>query len=1017
MANRRDFIKGIAAVGALGVFSVGYKDTIRRAASGWWTGEKPKHPIYGNALPREAHSDPKSGKIVISPKIQISHVVCQGCTTLCGVRVVQDKESGKVLRVLGNPYHPLSANPTIPFDASIIESYKAFTLQKQKYRGTMCGRGNSTFDKLYDPRRIITVLKRNGERGSGKWKPIPFDQAVKEIVEGGYLFKGIGESHKITGLKKIRDTKTLIDPQNPEFGPRSNQLVIIGTFDDGRISLMKRFFKAFGTKNFTGHRGTCTLTMRASYAALLNDWKKQPHLKPDFEHCEFGLFIGTSPGGNAGNPYKRQGMLIAQSRVQNNFKYVVVDPVQHTNDNQASGDASRWIPIKPGTDGALAMGMARWIFENKRYDENFLSRPNLKAAEAAGEPSFSGATWLVIVEPGHKKEGAFLRAKDLEIGNDKTYVVIDDATGKPVSHTACKKAKLFYDGTILINGQRVRVKTALDIYRNSAYAFTLKEYSNICGIPAKTIVELAREFTSHGKKAVVDIGGGTMHAGGFYAGYAAIALNGLIGNLNWKGGSNVGGGRFKDAVNGPRYNLVKISGAPKLKGIRVSREGFPYQKTSEFKRHGFPAKAAWYPFGHGLQGEMLSSSLAGYPYPIKALISWHANPIYGAASLQPMVHDLMKDPNRIPLIIAIDAFMNETTKYADYIFPDSVMYETWGTAAPWQGVPAKVSSTRYPAISSPLQKASNGEQVDMDNFIIQLAIALNLPGFGDKAIPAEDGKFYPLKCPADYYLRAFANIAYDGKPVPDAKLEDLPLTGLDKFLNKYSDILTSEELRKVGYVLARGGRFQDPNTVYSGEWMSARYKKPMMFYQENMARVKNSQTGKPYIPVPTWFPLRFANSALMEKYYPESKWPFRIVSYKSILPNAMYPSLRLRAISPSNYIEIHPDDAKKLGIKHGEKVRLETPGKSVEGEIRYRYGLAKGVIAIEGGFGHTGFGAHKIEIGKTIYEADKLISMGIGYNPIMPSDPTVSIIPLAMPADFVTGAAARQAHPARIVKL
>ena len=1015
--TRRDFIKGVTAAGALGVFAVGYSDTITRAAKGWWVGEKPKSPVYGNALPPEARIDPKTNKVIVNPDIEISNVVCQGCVTLCGVRVVKNKKTGKVLRVLGNPYHPLSANPTIPSSTSILDSYKAFSIKNQTFRGVMCSRGNSTFKKLYDPKRVTTVLKRNGSRGSGKWKPVPYEQAMKEIVEGGYLFKDLGENHYVEGLKEIRDTKTPVDKKAPEFGPRSNQLAIIGAFDDGRIALMKRFFKAYGTKNWTGHRGTCGLTMRAGYAALLDNWKKQPHLKPDYEHCEFGLFIGTSPGGNAGNPYKRQGQLLAQIRTDKNFKYVVVDPVQHVNDNLATGNSSKWIAIKPGTDAAFAMGIARWIFENKKYDENFLSRPNLKAAETAGEPAYSGATWLVITEPGHKKNGTYLRAKDLGLGDEKTYVVIDEKTKKPTAHSKSDKALLFYEGEVNIKGKPVKVRTSLSFYKESAFKYTIEEYSKICEVPVKTIKWVANEFTSHGKKAVVDVHGGTMHQAGFYAAYASVALNGLIGNLNWKGGSNVGGGRFKDATKGARYNLGKIPGAPKLKGAKVSREKFPYQKTTEFKKNGYPAKAPWYPFGAGLQGEMLLSSLTGYPYEIKSLIVWHANPVFGTAAIHPQIEGLLKDSTKVPLRIAVDAYFNETTQYCDYIFPDTVLYEQWGAAAPWQGVVQKVSSTRYPAIKPLTGKAPNGESMGMANFTIQLANALNLPGFGEKAIPKKGGGFYPIYEPADYYLRAFANIAYDKNIVPDASQEDLSLTGVKDFLNRYSDILKPEEVKKVGFVLARGGKYQNPGDVYHGEWLSNRYKKPMMFYQENMAKIKDSITGKPYIPYPAWFPVEYADGSLPEKHYPKSEWPFTIMTYKSILTGTMYPSRFLRRISQTSFIEIHPDDAKKLGIKNGEKVRLETPGRKVEGEVRYRYGLKKGVIAIEGGFGHTGFGAKNLEIGNKKLKGDKLISNGITYNSVMPLDPTIKNKNLAMPADFVTGAAARQVHPAKIVKI
>jgi tetrathionate reductase subunit A len=58
----------------------------------------------------------------------------------------------------------------------------------------------------YDPYRIRKVLKRAGKRGENRWITIPFDQAVKEICEGGKLFSTVPgeESREVEGLRAIR---------------------------------------------------------------------------------------------------------------------------------------------------------------------------------------------------------------------------------------------------------------------------------------------------------------------------------------------------------------------------------------------------------------------------------------------------------------------------------------------------------------------------------------------------------------------------------------------------------------------------------------------------------------------------------------------------------------------------------------------------------------------------------------------------------------------------------------------
>ena len=70
------------------------------------------------------------------------------------------------------------------------------------------------------------------------------------------------------------------------------------------------------------------------------------------------------------------------------------------------------IPIRPGTgDGALMMGMMRWMIENRRVTTTSPTRTS-RRPRAAGEPSFN-ASWLLVSEPGHPREGCFVRGLDL----------------------------------------------------------------------------------------------------------------------------------------------------------------------------------------------------------------------------------------------------------------------------------------------------------------------------------------------------------------------------------------------------------------------------------------------------------------------------------------------------------------------------------------------------------------------------------------------------------------------------
>lgn len=1020
---RRNFIKGAAAIGALGAFGYGYSHSANEILKGFLGKRQAADRITGNAPKPEFAVDPVTGKLTPNPDQTVAYTLCMGCTTLCGVRVRIDNESQQVMRVTGNPYHVLSSDPFLPYETSVNDSFQALSRFQERglaSRSTACGRGNAVLQKLHSKQRVTVPLKRVGPRGSDQWAPISFEQLIEEVVEGGDLF---GEGH-VDGLRAIRDLTTPIDPDQPEFGPKANQLAVMPAFKDGRLRLAARFAKqSFGTVNFAGHRSYCGLSMRAGYAALLGDWKKMPHLKPDFANAEFLLFIGTAPA-NAGNPFKRQGQLIAKARSDGKLKYVVVDPVLTNSDNLADDGRSRWIPIKPGTDGALVMAMIRWILDHQRYDRNFLVRPSGEAAAAGGEAAWSNATHLVIVEEGHPNQGRLLRASDLDAGAPSdTFLVIDAASGSVVSSQQTNEAALFHDGQVqAADGSMIAVKTSLSMLRDQADRHTLTEYAEACGIPEQTIVELADEFTRHGKHAAVDCHGGTMASNGFYNAYAIVMLNALVGNLNVRGGTSAGGGKFKEIAPGPRYNLKKFAGAVKPKGLGLGRNGLPYEKSTEYKRklangeNPYPAKAPWYSLSPTMTSEFLSSALNGYPYPLKALILWSANPLYGVAGLRQQIQAKLADPSALPLIVSIDPFINESNAFADYIVPDSVLYESWGWASAWGGHLTKVSTARWPVVEPAQAKNAAGRPIDMETFFISVAKRMGLPGFGEGAIADTDGNTYPLDSAEDFYLRAAANVAFDGHPVPDASDEDVALSGVLRIVPRLQHTLKAEEWRKVAYVYARGGRFENGDRAYENDLLRHRYKKPMQIYDERLATARNALTGSTYPGTPTWVPPALADGSPLADHYPATDWPFQAVSTKSQLQSShTITAPSLRAIHPSNAVGIHRDDAARLQIRSGDRIRVVTPGGSAEAVAQVRGGLQRGVLAIEHGFGHRQLGAGSQRIGDRVLTSDPAIGAGININDLGFADP--KRVGFSVLADWVVGNVARQGLPARVERV
>ncbi|RME66411.1 MAG: molybdopterin oxidoreductase, partial [Nitrospirae bacterium] len=697
------------------------------------------------------------GSYPLAKAENVIYSVCLQCHTACPIKVkILD---GVAVKIDGNPYSAQNMIPNL--------KQKTSPWVAAKIDAKVCPKGQAGIQSLYDPYRVVKVLKRKGPRGSNKWEVISFDQAIDEIVNGGYLFKHIGENRYVPGLKDIyalRDPKlskamakdakavakgkmsvsefkrkyrshldVLIDPDHPDLGPKNNQLVLqFGRIEHGRKELAKRWLGGgFGSVNFYEHTTICEQSHHIAYKEATRQpegakWgkPKSEHMKPDALNAEFIIYFGTGfVEANFGPPNMAEK--VTEGLQTGRLKVCVVDPRM----SKSAAKAWKWLPVKPGTDAALIMGMIRWIIENKRYDANFLRAANKAAAKLAGESSWTNAAHLVKIEPDGP--GALLRAKDIGMGGNE-FVVVKD--GRPV---VVGKGPVFGDlefsGTI----KGIKVKTAFTLLKEEAFSRSLSEWSEICGIPENDIIDVAREFTSHGKKASADMyRGPVQHTNGYYNGQAVIALNMLIGSIDHKGGLSKGGGHWHEDGSklGKPFNLKKMHpGKLSAFGHKLTREKSRYEESTLFKRDGgYPAKRPWYPFSGNVYQEIIPSAADGYPYPIKALWIHKGTPGLSIPGANPQL-EALADTNIIPLIIATDIVIGETTMYADYVFPDTAVWERWGTPHTSPDVPQVSSKFRQPTIT-PLTEVVEvfGEKQHCSMEAVMLAIAerLKLPGFG-----------------------------------------------------------------------------------------------------------------------------------------------------------------------------------------------------------------------------------------------------------------------------------------------
>ncbi len=948
--SRRSFLKAAGALGAVAAASGSFQAAIAASSSA-----PSPQPITVSV----SGPDP----VETLPGVDVRYTACLQCHNSCtmSAKIV----NGRVTKIDGNPYSPMnrSLENMLPYDTDPQVA--------KTERGRLCPKGQSLIQTCYDPYRVKQPLKRVGPRGSGQWQAISWEQAIKEIVEGGDLF---GEGH-VDGLRAIRSFDP-IDPDIPELGSKANQFVMmVGRAEHGRKDIIGNWMKnVYGSVNKKiEHTTICEQSHHIGLKHSLN--YSAHHAQPDIENCEYIIIFGTNMvEAGFGPPHFARKLMKAMA--EGRLKMTVVDP-RFTKTAAKAGD---WVPIKPGTDAALALAMIRWIIENKRYDETFLANPNKDAAGADGETSWSDAAYLVKIEDG--KPGKFLRASEAGVGTDDQFVVMSG--GEPLPADTATGGDLEVDTTV--NG--IAVKSAFTLLKEEAAKYTPDQYAEITGVPKATIERLARELTSHGKKAQVTFyRGPVQHTNGFYNARALAVLNFMVGNLDWKGGWQYGGGHYHEGggKEGNPYTMDDIvPSAPdaKASGILITREGKKYEDAENlFKRDGgYPARRPWFPFSSNVYQEILPSAADAYPYPIKALFIHMGTPALSVPGNEEQKKILL-DTKAVPLLISCDIVIGETSMYCDYILPDTSILERWGFPHTPPDIRITLSKVRQPVIEKIYPQAKPVEEI-----LIDIAEVLGIPGYG---------KGQAVSAAESFYLKMAANVAGEKGGVPDA-----PQAQMARFQwlrDKDPDAVTDAEWPKVAYILARGSRVADPGMAYDGDHMGKKYGKITRIYDEKTATTKDSITGELWSGLPRYEPIKDGAG----KEIKDDGYPLTLITYKDILggQSRTISNAWLRHIWPENHIVMNTADASVRGLRTGDQATIvsATQQDGVTGKVLATEEIIPGVVAVSWHFGHWAYGSRSFTVDGQDTGAEPERAAGLLPNPVMRVDESVGKVCLQDP--------------------
>ncbi len=510
------------------------------------------------------------------------------------------------------------------------------TLSRNK--GTVCPKAFGNIQKLYNPHRIKSPLKRtNPEKGKGidpKFVEISWEVALKIIAER---------------LKKIRtdDSRKFFEIG----GGRKPSL--LGTW--------KPFLKAFGARSSFASGGGIHCRLSDHYFGMVLHGAYT--CETDYPYCNYLLMIGVNTMASGGATMTKQ-LIEAQAR---GMKMVVVDPVLTV----TAAKADEWIPIKPCTDTAFLLALIHVIIhEINRYDENFLKT-------LTNSPYLVGLDGYFLRDPHENKplvwDTVEQRAKQF---NDETI------------------QEFALEGTYSVYGRQG--KPAFQVLKDHVLQYSPEWASEITEIPSTTIRRIAQEMVDHAKiGSTIQIEGlnlphrpvatnigrgvsGSLHlCQAFFAEHVLMVLLGSLETVGGhKGGSNQPGGRFATKGYEGSYSV-----------IRPDKDGLVKTDTYKFAWPPVSSDATKTLLPYGIVIELAGTHLSyiNYSDPPKNLllppdpemaIAFRVNPPTSVGNPD-LIVDVLK---KIPFLVAIAYVENETTELADIVLPDHTDLERFDIA-------------------------------------------------------------------------------------------------------------------------------------------------------------------------------------------------------------------------------------------------------------------------------------------------------------------------------------------------
>ncbi|ODB92316.1 formate dehydrogenase [Candidatus Thiodiazotropha endoloripes] len=831
-------------------------------------------------------------------RVEIKETTCYMCACRCGIRVTL--RDGEVRHIEGNPNHPLN-------------------------KGAICAKGSSGIMKQYSPARLTKPLLRKpgSERGDSDFEEISWEKAFDLVEER---------------LGRIRAE----DPKR----------FALFTGRDQMQALTGLFAKQFGTPNYAAHGGFCSVNMAAGLIYTIGGsfWEFGG---PDLERSKLFIMIGTAEDHHS-NPMK---IALADFK-RRGGRFISINPIR----TGYSAIADEWVPIKPGTDGALLLAIIRELIQQGLYDREFLIKYTNSAELVVDDPELDDHGLFRRFET-HVEEGCFDPENKLWWDRELDREI---STHTPGTDPRLLGSFKLEDGT--------KVKPAFQLLKERVEEYTVEWAEDITGIPAETIKRLAHEMGVVARDQKIELPiqwtdswgndhesvtgnpvsfhamrGLAAHSNGFQAIRSLGILMTILGTVDRPGGF-----RHKAPFPRPIPPCPKPPNSPEGVKPNTPLDGMPLGWPSKpddlfVDEQGEAVRIdkafSWeYPLSvHGLMHNVITNAWRGDPYPIDTLLLFMANMAWNSSMNTENVRDMLKDKDengeyKIPFIIVADAFQSETVAFADLVLPDTTYLERHDAMSmldrPISEFDGPVDSVRIPVVRP------KGECKPFQEVLIELGSRLGLPAF--------------VKQDGSRKFRDYPDFITNYESSPGSGIGFLAGwrgKGGEKFLKGEPNPRQWEMYQKNGCVyhheLPKSYQYmRNWNQGYL-EWARAhgmtRYVEPITLhlYSEVLQRFRLAAQGKSSGKQPPerlrkriishFDPLPFYTAPLEHKLIDSRQYQISALTQR---PMAMYHSWDsqnawLRQIHTHNYLFVNPKLAEANGFGDGDWIWIESPTNKV----------------------------------------------------------------------------------------